>query len=484
MRHVINRRNFLLSTGAAAFAQSLSQGSGAAPSCVADVRQLDPKPERAVSLRQLCKALSACAVDDKKCQKLVYFNGITRLDGYVLDPENHDIILWGQVEKDAPPLHFQDLVVALRSSHGRYVEVRGGTRYLIQPAISIDPNPEVWRALDEVRLNTDEGREQYSELCKMSQTVRVEGMPRSSRIAYALVDADYRMKMVSQGIVRLPVNPPLRSPTIERWRAQRQAAKKGLEGPAGNKARFWFEPGKFTYKVSYSGDTVFLDRAQVVLRDQVTSLSEGKLVDAAESNIDPFNRAFACSWSDRMEDTYRAEGIWRDMHNIFRHFAVARIMADRQAFRQAGFDTKLILDDYDLPRASTPDNLPGIGRVEEYRYSRRAMRWTGWNAICGGVSIAFNNDLKPQDDDGMVQGSGSKILSVRPQITAVSWNVTGPISPIRRDMVTGPALSAVPPGEKDPVVLESINDILAKHRVTSKAPDTPITEILKRLKSH
>src|SRR5262249_1095152 len=160
----------------------------------------------------------------------------------------------------------------------------------------------------------------------------------------------YRMKKVSQGLVRLP---GIASPTIERWKASQAAAMKGLAGPPANKNRFWFEPGSFTYKVSYASDTVFLDTAQVVLRDQLQSLSEGRLMVGAWNESDALGRAFAGSGTERREDPSAAEPIWRDMHNMFRHFAVARIIADRNVFRQVGFDSDLLLDHYDPPKADT-----------------------------------------------------------------------------------------------------------------------------------
>ena len=453
----------------------------ASGACIDAPAPLAPKPQRAVSLRQACEALTSCAPTDRKCQALLQLNGMTRLDGFVVDQKNKDLVLWGGVEPGAPPLEFQDFVVALRSTHGRYAEMRDGLRYILQPAISIDPNPEVWAALDALSLDTRAPTRKHDEICAQSQTVRVEGMPRSTRIAKVLVEADYRMKKVAQGLVKLPIRPTIASPVVELWQSQRQAAMAGRTPPPGHKARFWFEPGAFSYKVSYSGDTAYLDTAQVVLRDQVQSLSEGKLVDSAATTVDPFNRAFACAWSDRMEDVYRAEPIWQDMRNIFRHFAVARILADKQILRQVGYDFGFLLDRYTVDDFSTPSDLPGLGRVEKYGYTRGGRHYTGWNAICGGVSIAFNRDMQEHHDDGMSQGAGSKVLGARPDITAVSWEVTGSVLPIARDMVIDRPKLVVTATDTEHPVLESIADILKRHEApaTAPVPSDSITDILK-----
>src|SRR5690606_9584281 len=102
--------------------------------------------------------------------------------------------------------------------------------------------------------------------------------------------------------------------------------------------RFWFEPGQFTYRYDVDGgaETVFLDTAMVVLSDENQMVpTSGAL--RASGKVNPFSRAFACAWTDRMEDVYRAEPIWRDMHNIFRHFALARVIVERDALRSVNF---------------------------------------------------------------------------------------------------------------------------------------------------
>jgi hypothetical protein len=65
-----------------------------------------------------------------------------------------------------------------------------------------------------------------------------------------------------------------------------------------------------------------------------------------------------------MEEIYQAEPIWRDMYNIFRHFAVARVMKDRDAFARAGLASDWLLHRYELPRVALPASLPGLDRVD------------------------------------------------------------------------------------------------------------------------
>jgi hypothetical protein len=318
-------------------------------------------------------------------------------------------------------LHVADLVVALRAAHGRYMERRNGVNYIITPLISIDPNPEVFQRLRAITAMDSARKEKHAELCRTPQKVRVEGMPRHTRLAKVLVDADYRMKMVAQGTVELPINSPFPAADKVRsakWREDVLAGRP-VGGPHNN--RYWFEPGQFSYQ--YDADTVFLDSTQVVLRDEDQQLKPNVLV--ASGRTDPITRAFACMWTERMEDTYRAEPIWRDMHNIFRLFALARTMADRNAFAQAGLSDEMLLDRYQVPHVEVPATLPGLGGWEELEQrnagSTGFRRYSNW--VCGGVAVGFARPLEAKPDAGETRVSGRIVLASRRDANAVTWSV-------------------------------------------------------------
>jgi len=59
-----------------------------------------------------------------------------------------------------------------------------------------------------------------------------------------------------------------------------------------------------------------------------------------------------------MEEIEQSEPIWRDMHNVFRHFAVAHIIADRKVFREAGFDADFLLNRCEPTAVGVPASLP------------------------------------------------------------------------------------------------------------------------------
>jgi hypothetical protein len=248
------------------------------------------------------------------------------------------------------------------------------------------------------------------------------------RAAKCLIEVDYRMKQVSQGIVTLPVDPPFSSLDA----AHQQMARERLVGdqpmPASSSYnRFWFEPGHFSHQYSADGDVVFIDRAQIVLRDEQESLHASGVLRAS-GHVDPLARAFAEAWTRRMEEIERSEPIWRDMHNVFRHFAIARIIADRGVFREAGLDADFVLNRCELPPIAIPASLPGLGRIEELSCREKQGNQIRirllLSTVCGGVSVGFGRRLDAQPDvGGKVAACGSRVLGCRPDPMATSWPV-------------------------------------------------------------
>ena len=129
--------------------------------------------------------------------------GLTRLDGFVLDPANRDVLLVGAVEKGKPALHAADFIVALRSAAFKYVDSQRRYSY---PGCSIDPDPQTMKKLlklsgtlmsgedsDEMRA-----REAWDKTCQLPQEVRVVGLSHDSRarVAAVYVSADYDMKRI------------------------------------------------------------------------------------------------------------------------------------------------------------------------------------------------------------------------------------------------------------------------------------------------
>src|SRR5581483_3997831 len=151
--------------------------------------------------------------------------------------------------------------------------------------------------------------------------------------------------------------------------------------------------------------------AQVVLNDEDQKIATAGLV--ASGNIDPLTRGFACSWTDRMEDVYNAEPIWRELHNMFRHFALTRILKDCDAFTQAEFDSAFLLDEYDVPNVEVAASLPGLSRLDEIQVqppgSDRLLKTVV--PVCGGVSVGFGHPIETNPPAAATNMSGAAVMA-------------------------------------------------------------------------
>ena len=80
---------------------------------------------RAFSLRVAQEVLQEGGSDPSRQRELNTLGGITLLQGYVLDPENRDVILFGKPDPALPELQLQDFLVAYRNADLQYAELRG-----------------------------------------------------------------------------------------------------------------------------------------------------------------------------------------------------------------------------------------------------------------------------------------------------------------------------------------------------------------------
>lgn len=404
---VINRRGFLASGASALVMQKPLTAVAAGNTCSSApvVSTAEMQVEVAVSLREALKRAKSGG------QKRL--PGLTRIDVVCRD-DNNDIILCGVAEKSQPELYLDDLIVAIRSANRKYGN--------IEPGISLDPDKGQTPSLGQISGSDAAAKQQYLQACSQQpQTVRVDSLPRHSRVTKVLVEADYRMKQVAQGTLQLPVNPPLLGTFARRLDQSQRMLRSGASmADWSARRRFWFEPGKFEY--SHDDGIAFLQSAQVILSDADDNADPG----AKNGTEDPIAREFACDWTSRMEETFRAEPIWRDMYNVYRHFAIAHILKKKNLY---SYELIRLIDDHEIDHVELPASLPGLGRWETIEEKKSGRRLTFVSSVCGGISLGLASRLTAKEVSSaskspsqMALLSRAIVLS-RPEKLSVSWAV-------------------------------------------------------------
>lgn len=404
MTHQLTRRSMLVG-GVAACTLRPAQAAVTAP------RPISGRVSVAVSLRQLDKELRDCARAGRCRADQRGFYGMTRPMGAVLDPGG-DVVIVGSDEPGLRPLDIDDLVTALRNAFGGYVRDTDRGRVFEAPGVSIDPNPAVWRQLESIsgQANAAQGfKSAWRQTCEMPMDTRIMGVPHG-RTAAIMLDADYAMKSITNGMARL--NIPGMTSLFDLTMADRLS---GVPSPPGAGNRFWFTPGRFEFASDQAG--VLLEHGSVCLKTEAQHFSEtGVLVDSGQD--DRRAQEFAGMFSDRYPEISRTSGheIYKELDDVFRWVALANIIRDEQVFDRAGFAPMYLLRDWPLRRADIPATLPGRARTD--------VSGTVVLSTCGGVSIGFPEGISRASNPVADAGQAAAMsLAARPGPDAVTWRI-------------------------------------------------------------
>jgi hypothetical protein len=348
-------------------------------------------PRRAVSLRVLQSTLKAG--DSKQAAQLC---GITKVSGFLVDKNTHDIVLFGDVNPDLPPLAFDDFVVALRNTWFLYTQRVGRMRYYAAPGCSIDPNPQVLRQMRDVsdRLNTTRDMEardvilgDWREVGKQPQKVRVMGVPFDSRFAKVMVDADFYMKRLANGTVSLDID-GFNSMADMSEASARQEIQQGTPIPTGQTLnRFWFCPGDTTF--TDDGGVVKLTSCPVKLltEQQYLTISGVK----GYGRPDAMALQFAQGFTTKYDDVAKVRPIYRELAGLFRFAGIARLLKDENAPGQAGFDMRYLLSQYAVKVVPVNRAVKGLTNVREIDETRNTSSGSYHSYVTlmsfGGVSM-------------------------------------------------------------------------------------------------
>ena len=333
-----------------------------------------PAQQRCLSLKQLMAELRAEAGGKPLNADALVLAGITRLEMVMTDPAG-DVILLGMYIPGAPPMHLDELAVILRN-------VRTGKgRRGAEIHCSLDPSPEGIRRISQhlktpAPLTDEQAMEKYRQGLAQAagpQRTRIGNVPKSSRLAHTMIDADYFMKRVSQGHI-----------SIKGVIATIDAPRNGATGAA--MARFWYHMA--AGMPAFIEDEGIIELAEcrvVILTERQRAAADGTLHDAGTSAETA--QTFARTFSEQLPAIAQEEPSVARLVSMYRLLAVTKAMIHRGFDREAGLDLSP-LDEYKLRLTQPmPNALPGLANVRvQRRETDRRIHYTG-RIVCGGVSM-------------------------------------------------------------------------------------------------
>lgn len=387
---------------------------------------------RAVSLVSLQSGLKKAAAEESGPADLLSLGGLTRVVGYLVDEKTHDLIVFGEADATAPPLHTEDFVVALRNTRLKYAAGRGRAPRYLAPGCSIDPNPKVIRQLNQIgqtiagsdsAAQMEDAMAEWETACEQPQRVRVMGVPAHTHFAQVMVNADYYLKRLADGseALSLPGFTSLTDLEVARSQKEISAGRADHTSPCSFN-RFWFHPGPNRYSADES--VVMIVECPVVLLTEEQHLTRTGV--AGTGRPDPLAGQLAQSFSAHYREIAAARPVYRELEDLFRFVALAGAMK----YRQVRVNLDYLLDRFPVSQEAAPETLPGISNVKHVTWragggaGRQIERsYQLWVPSCGGVSmdikVSRTSFTKPKGS--RLQQVRKAALAARPSPEAVSW---------------------------------------------------------------
>lgn len=418
------------------------------------------KPGRAVSLNALAAAMKSGQMTDQ-AESLC---GITRVTGYVIDRKSRDIVLVGAVDPNLPALHLDDFVVALRNAWVIYGKTIGNVRYYSDPGCSIDPDPRVIGELRDLQstpvdFSSEEclraASDRWHEIGRRPQNVRVMGVPFDSRFAKTMVDADYYMKRLVNGSVKLDIDGFASLSDLHvSARRERIRDRSNLSDHITSMNRFWFSPGEITYEQQ--------DGAGILRSCRVKLLTEEEFLNSmggisGKGRPDPLADTFSRSFTEHYDEIAAQRPIYRQLQGLFAFVAIARILKADRADKLAPSAMGYLLRAHRVsvvPVSRQVNGLTDVRRIEDVLDTPEGRRTIVMiQSTCGGVSMSVRprrvnpaREPAPRVSDQPRPTPPSKIATTKP----TSFPTVGQAKPSAKPSVGSSLARAVLSARKSP----------------------------------
>lgn len=286
-----------------------------------------PSSLRCLSLRQLEQALAAAGTTDHSAlpPELQFPGGLTRIDFVMLTDSGDDLLIAGPAEGFAPirggrmvgtnsgrpVLCLQDLLIALQD-----------TDILQRAGCSIDPDPErlatsqAWLTKNSSPATLPVATARLEQMIRLlgNWHITTFGVPEDSRMALAMIEADYLMKRIAIGV----------DPTGVRGMKSSLALAK----PGDNMMRrWWFAPNPQClthdgqHRIwNFQGPRWILKAQEEILDDS------GNLIDSPSAKGS--SSEFAQLFNQHMEPLTEQFVAFADLQNTFDLLMTAAILRD------------------------------------------------------------------------------------------------------------------------------------------------------------
>lgn len=344
--------------------------------------------------------------------------GMSWLEGYVVDKENNDLIIVGRCLDSKPEYHAEDIIVNLQNVLDS----------IDAPFCSLDPNStdilRFEKMINEINLDEFEKNIEAYKNAVGGQKVVVGGVPLNSRHAAIMIYADYDMKKISQGLLKVK--------GIRSGLDISEETSSDKRSNSTSMSRYWLHIKENTITKSYptfnyNDGIVFINECPVVVLTEKQMIdAEGNLKD--NKNVNDKNAQLFAEDMSNNYDTLAMQNKWfAELENIFRLQACFRALAFQGEIGKSGFDISPVQKISLKSANELPESLPGLMNYriveKEKQLNDGVETMSHFYFVAGGVS----QELKIKNGNMTLTKSIEKmnemVVQSRPDKEAVKWEL-------------------------------------------------------------
>jgi hypothetical protein len=344
--------------------------------------------------------------------------GMSWLEGYVVDKENNDLIIVGRCLDSKPEYHAEDIIVNLQNVLDS----------IDAPFCSLDPNStdilRFEKMINEINLDEFEKNIEAYKNAVGGQKVVVGGVPLNSRHAAIMIYADYDMKKISQGLLKVK--------GIRSGLDISEETSSDKRSNSTSMSRYWLHIKENTITKSYptfnyNDGIVFINECPVVVLTEKQMIdAEGNLKD--NKNVNDKNAQLFAEDMSNNYDTLAMQNKWfAELENIFRLQACFRALAFQDEINKSGIDISPVQKISLKSGNELPESLPGLMNYriveKEKQLSDGVETMSHFYFVAGGVS----QELKIKNGNMTLTKSIEKmngmVVQSRPDKEAVKWEL-------------------------------------------------------------
>jgi hypothetical protein len=381
-----------------------------------------PSELRKISLNRLEAALAArLSAGEFESAEMKYLAGLTRITHVFFYPETNDIVIAGPAEgyfldisgrpvgmhTGQAVLELQDLVAALRA-----FPPTGERTSLI--SVSIDPTADGLQRLQQFlgqvgrQINPANSLRiaQGVQEALGHQVISIRGVSDKTHFAQVLVEADYRMKLMSIGLEQPPVDIVSYVARVNPGVVARNAL-----------ARFYFTPNYECVRVAEDGLAMQMTgRGVKLVCEHELITGDGNRVESKNEN--KAAEEFAASFTERYEELARRAPVYAQMRNLIDMSIAAAFIQQQDYYAQADWRLGVMGDERAMPLETYTAPRFVDSAVNAIIKGNRLM-----TPIGGGVNIqprqALVEERLQRDADGSLKSQRDQISLQR--LAAGQW---------------------------------------------------------------